>query len=172
MKDKQHRMKKGSGWVLFLCFLLFVCLFPGCMDDITRDTDGRGNGEEEITFSLRVPAGTQTRALTGEDEMHLNDIFVLVFEPVTNTFLCLASGTVRTGNGTNRSFSVTLRAGTFDLVVLANAGRWIAGSYPGGGIPRGELREEVEKTYWLHLLQVISGIRQAVVLLRFLFGER
>lgn len=102
--------------VVFLLATLASCTGE---EDIVRQT---GEGDALVTLSLRLPGASlpASRALMETDENIVKEIDVLVFNPGGN-FAYSAQGTGLSGNGATKTFTVKLRTGNYDLVILANA---------------------------------------------------
>ncbi|NDV85034.1 fimbrial protein, partial [Bacteroides sp. 51] len=108
-----------------LLFTLVAC--TGHEEEITPT----GKGDALVTFSLRLPGESvpdtralpNTRALSEDGENAVTEIDVLVFGKNGGTYVYTAgcSGSQITGTGNAKTFTVTLRRGEYDLVVLAGA---------------------------------------------------
>ncbi|NDV84981.1 BACON domain-containing protein, partial [Bacteroides sp. 51] len=102
-----------------LLFTLTAC--TGHEEEITPT----GKGDALVTFSLRLPGESvpDTRALSEDGENAVTEIDVLVFGKNGGTYVYTAgcSGSQITGTGNAKTFTVTLRRGEYDLVVLAGA---------------------------------------------------
>ncbi len=106
----------------FPLLLLASCL----QEEFSGSTPGKGDAD--ITFSLALPgkSSADSRALTDTDENDVKTIDVLVFKENGGEYVYTArcSGTGITtdgGDSRKKNFTVTLRQGRYDLVILANA---------------------------------------------------
>lgn len=124
MKRSIKNIVRGAGRTLLLCAIIPVlAMTTSCVRENLESPDVK-DGEALVTLSLNVPAAT--RALTGPQEDAVDNIWVLAFKTQSDggTYSYMAKGTA---NGASQ-YTVTLRTGTWDLVVLANAGSIIAGN--------------------------------------------
>lgn len=108
---------------IFLIFMLF-----SCVDEHELKLKPGGGKEAMVTFTLQLPGkkSAATRALSEKDENEVAEINVLVFKPNGGEYMyaerCSGSDiTTDTGNSRMKTFSVKLKQGTFDVVILANA---------------------------------------------------
>ncbi len=107
--------------------VLPLMLFASCLqEEFTGSPTGKGDAD--ITFSLSLPGkkSASTRALTETDENEVKTIDVLVFKENDGEYVYTArcsgsSITTDGGDSRKKTFTVTLRQGRFDLVILANA---------------------------------------------------
>ncbi len=106
-----------------ICLLLLV--LSGCTADPDNRSGIDGNGETAVNFVIKVPAASPvTRALSEvNDEQDIQQVDILLFDGTSGTFIyrIVVSGASIGGTGTQRNFTVKMRVGTFDMVVLANA---------------------------------------------------
>lgn len=103
--------------VVFLLATLASCTGE---EDIVRQT---GEGDALVTLSLRLPGASlpASRALTETDENKVDEIDVLVFKPGGGIYEYSARGMNISGEGSVKTFTVKLRQGSCDLVILANS---------------------------------------------------
>lgn len=110
--------------VLYGICLLFL-LLSGCTADPGNRSGIDGNGETAVNFVIKLPAATPvTRALSeANDEQDIQQVDILLFDDTSGSFVyrIVVSGASISGTGTQRTFTVKMRVGTFDMVVLANA---------------------------------------------------
>jgi len=104
-----------------------------CTDEREITNTGTGGKDALVTFALQMPGTSSpstrsatTRSLSATDENHVKEIDVLVFEKNGGEYVYKAScgeSSIKTDEGNSRlkTFTVTLRQGQYDLVVLANS---------------------------------------------------
>lgn len=128
-------------YMKLILFPVIILALSSCIDDKFQQAE-EITAECEVLFSLRLPGDTSdgTR-ITKEYEHAIKDIVVLMFKPQGGTFEYMAVGKI--DPVLNTSFSVTLRDGTFDIIVLANYTNWLAKSFP-EGIEKGTSREDID----------------------------
>lgn len=113
----------------FINLLVAVLLLSvsGCTSEREEFTS-QTEGETTVAFAIQLPNATlvTTRALDDADENKISEIDVLVFEPSGGKYVYSArcSGSdisTESGNSSKKTFTVKLRRGNFDLVIVANA---------------------------------------------------
>lgn len=117
---------KGTKCFFKLLVAVLILSVPGCTldnDELTSPTEG---GDAMVTFAIQLPGAklAKTRALDETDENAISDIDVLVFKPGGGEYVYSArcSGSDITSSGDNqKTFTVKLRQGEFDLAIIANA---------------------------------------------------
>lgn len=119
-----------------LAGILPVLILASCSsDDLYPPVGGKTKGESAVTFSIQVP-GTSTpsplRAISQSNENDVNEVDILVFDPTTGDYVYRTgcSGSAITGSGTNnrlKTFTVNMRQGSFNVVILTNVRDKIAG---------------------------------------------
>ncbi len=109
-----------------------LAAFTSCIKDTPY---GGLDGETLVTFSLRLPGQTAPafKALSVADENNIQTIDILAFEPNGGTYIysagCNGSDiTTDGGDARRKTFTVNLRQGDFDLVMVANARNLLAAS--------------------------------------------
>lgn len=115
---------------------LLLLTVPACVDDRYADNRGGvGDGETLVKFSVWLPGNSSTtRALTADEENHVETIDILIFEQGGNwveNVRCSGSDiTDITPNGSNiskKSFTIKMHHGTYDMVMLGNARELVSG---------------------------------------------
>ena len=113
-----------------LAGLLPLLALASCATEENIKPGGRTGGDADVTFAIQLPGAGDpaTRALSDADENEVLDIDVLLFAKNGGNYVdksgCgTAAITTNPGAGNSRfkTFTVTLRQGEYDLVVLANA---------------------------------------------------
>ncbi len=106
-----------------ICLLLLV--LSGCTADPDNRSGIDGNGETTVNFVIKLPAATPvTRALSeANDERDIQQVDILLFDDTSGAFIYRVDVPKASiaGTGTQRTFTVKMRVGAFDMVVLANA---------------------------------------------------
>lgn len=104
-----------SGWLSLGMLMLFV--LTSCMKDPFDQNTRAKDGEAFVTFSLALPESSapSTRALSGNDEKAVENIQILAFQNGTYIYRAYNNSI------NNNKFTVSLRTGDFDLVILANS---------------------------------------------------
>ncbi len=131
-----NNMKLNTTKTSSLLRALFLTVLVGTLwactnKDIDIPTTGiTGSDESTVAFTVKIPSGgipklstPTTYALSADDENEVNHIAVLLFE--TNgkyTYQPIyVSGSKITGDGQEKTFTVNVPEGTYDMVMLANA---------------------------------------------------
>lgn len=103
-------------------------MLVSCVDEYDQRLDPDEGKEAMVTFTLQLPGknSAATKALSEKDENEVVDINVLVFKPNGGEYMynrrCNSSDIATdTGNSRLKTFSVKLKQGFFDVVILANA---------------------------------------------------
>lgn len=114
-KSKHLRAKASRSIALALVALTLVC--TACSSE-QLITPGNENGEALVTLSLTLPgnASPQTRALDDTQEDAVDNLWVLAFAPNGGNYAYMAKCTK-----VLLTYQATLRTGTWDLVLMANA---------------------------------------------------
>ena len=92
-----------------------------------------GDGETFVKFSIWLPGNSAptTRALTESNENHVQTIDILIFEQggawVYNTGCSGSDIATDGGNPLKKSFTIKMRQGSYDMVMLANARSIVSG---------------------------------------------
>ncbi|MDR0421449.1 MAG: FimB/Mfa2 family fimbrial subunit [Proteiniphilum sp.] len=97
----------------------------------TPDTPNNpGNGEALVKFSVQLPGNASAlRSLTQSDENHVQTIDILIFEQGGNWVYnarCSGADIVDGSDFRKKSFTVKMRQGNYDMVMLANARELVA----------------------------------------------
>jgi uncharacterized protein (TIGR02145 family) len=105
--------------------LAALALFAGACTVNLNEPDpapAAGDGDRLVTLALSVPASPASRGLTTDEESEVKSIDVLLFKvDATEYFYYRAIGDIDPVTG--KKFSVKLPGGTWNVVVLANAGQ-------------------------------------------------
>lgn len=93
---------------------------------------GGGDGEAFVKFSVWLPGSTPaSRALTENNENHVQTIDILIFEQggdwVYNAGCSGSDITTDGGDPLKKSFTLKMRQGEYDMVMLANARELLSG---------------------------------------------
>lgn len=111
--------------------ILPLLLMTSCKKELQLLPD---TSQSLVTVTIQAPGGAQakSRALSDTDQDDVQQIDILAFDPVTGAFAyaarCTGAEIVSDpGNPSLKSFTVTLRTGTYDLVFLANARSIVSG---------------------------------------------
>lgn len=136
-------MKKNK--LLYLFSLLLLGMFYCCTDDRERyDTPVFGK-EKMVTFSVRVPGAPKTYALTEGEENEVRSIAILLFDNTSGNYEYqpIYSNDITTdpGDSRNKTFTVKVPEGTYDMVLLANANTSLGTAL--GGIAVGDAKAAV-----------------------------
>lgn len=97
------------------------------------NTGAVGDGETCVKFSIWLPGNNAptTRALTASNENHVQTIDILIFEQggawVYNTGCSGSDITTDGGDPLKKSFTIKMRQGSYDMVMLANARSIVSG---------------------------------------------
>ena len=97
------------------------------------NTGAVGDGETFVKFSIWLPGNSAptTRALTESNENHVQTIDILIFEQggawVYNTGCSGSDITTDGGDPLKKSFTIKMRQGSYDMVMLANARSIVSG---------------------------------------------
>lgn len=142
-------MKTWFKYSLAVILLSFMTAAQyACSRDDLRPDDGPLGGETEVTFDITTPGGGDvSRALGSTEQDHIEEIAVMVFETGAAgkyLYTAYAKNITDMGSTNKKRFSVKLRTGTFDLMVLANGQRYTNQCYP-TGISANESRVNVIK---------------------------
>ena len=125
-------MKRSNNLMKAAVAIFCVAVMASCItDDTYRNLPSPDSGElETVSISVNVPDDVKrtTRGNATIPEIDIVEVDVLQFRP-DGTFARRAVGTNITGNETGdvavgsgeREFETKLFAGTYDLVVIANA---------------------------------------------------
>ncbi|MCD8167338.1 MAG: hypothetical protein LUE93_15255 [Bacteroides sp.] len=111
----------------FITGLLSILALASCEKETETQLSISEDGETIVTFALQVPgaAGPQVRSMTQAEENEVKTIDVLVFGPGGGTFdytaRCDASDITTGSDIRMKTFTIKLKQGHFDLVILANA---------------------------------------------------
>lgn len=115
---------------------LLLLTVSACVDDRYADNRGGvGDGETLVKFSVWLPGSSSTtRALTADEENHVETIDILIFEQggnwVENARCSGSDITDVTPSGSNiskKSFTIKMHHGTYDMVMLGNARELVSG---------------------------------------------
>lgn len=131
-------MKSMRGKItrMLIAGALLLLTVSSCVDDRYADNRGGvGDGETLVKFSVWLPGSSSTtRALTADEENHVETIDILIFEQggnwVENARCSGSDITDVTPNGSNiskKSFTIKMHHGTYDMVMLGNARELVAG---------------------------------------------
>lgn len=120
-----------------LASMVLLSALSSCTDEYEREVSP-ADGDAQVTFSIQLPgsATPPTRALSDQDENEVSQIDILAFETSSGknngTFVYSAqcTGTITTDSKDIRkkTFTVKLRQGDFDLVIIANARSIVSGA--------------------------------------------
>ena len=97
------------------------------------NTGAVGDGETFVKFSIWLPGNSAptTRALTESNENHVQTIDILIFEQggawVYNTGCSGSDITTDGSDPLKKSFTIKMRQGSYDMVMLANARSIVSG---------------------------------------------
>lgn len=115
-------------------FIVLPVILFSCTEEITDNYNTGLNEEALVTVVIKTPgAGTPaTKALSAIEEEKVTQVDVLLFHPHTagedaGKFCYHASSNNVQGEGRTKNFTVNLPTGTFDIVILANAGDILSG---------------------------------------------
>lgn len=127
MKSKQNMNIIAT--LRIFAVLTIVLLSGGCVREQLLDSAGNGD-ETLVSFTLQLPYAA--RSLSFNDENVVSEIDILMFDGTTGDYFTTVSrtGAQITTDGTDprkKSFTVRIRQGSYDLMILANA-RSIIGS--------------------------------------------
>lgn len=131
-------MKSMRGKItrMLIAGALLLLTVSSCVDDRYADNRGGvGDGETLVKFSVWLPGSSSTtRALTADEENHVETIDILIFEQggnwVENARCSGSDITDVTPNGSNiskKSFTIKMHHGTYDMVMLGNARELVSG---------------------------------------------
>ncbi len=138
-------MKRFLKTGLFAAMLSFAAMLTSCITDEHQIGPNEGNGQREITFSVKVPGNTgATRSLRESDEIRIDGVNVLVFEAGASGKFLYSAYAKTTGSNT---YTVRLRESAnssekFDVMMVANASSIISTAYP-SGIPANTSRTDI-----------------------------
>ncbi|GHU98965.1 hypothetical protein FACS1894159_02240 [Bacteroidia bacterium] len=120
-----------SRWLPALMLLLAAV---SCTKEQPAGGRGQQQGESDVLFSLEVPASqVGTRSLTVADENNVQTIDVMLFGASTGYRYTQAASVVTSLSPTEKTFTVRLPIGTYDVVIIANGRAAIqAGNFPVG----------------------------------------
>lgn len=113
MKFKSKYPWAKAGRIVLPLFVLTLLLVASCSHEQIVSTGGK-TGEALVKLSLKVPAAT--RSLTEAQEDAIGNLWVLAFKPNGGTYSHMAKC-----EGSGANYTVTLRTGDWDLVLVANA---------------------------------------------------
>lgn len=117
----------------FFAGIMFVFMSVSCVGEQDMTSGNGKNDEVMVTFAIQVPgtrapeSSSQTRAITEIEENKVTDIDILVFEPGGNGKFLYKTGcsgadiVTDQSNSGKKTFTVKLRVGEYNLVVLGNS---------------------------------------------------
>lgn len=116
-KSNKNNVHPAKSVLLLVVMAVSLFIFSTCVYENLVSPDAK-EAEIPVTLSLKAPATTRSRSLNSAQEESVKNIQVLAFK-TDGTFAYSSTSSTTTDSGT--TFTVTLRKGTWNLVVLANA---------------------------------------------------
>ena len=113
---------------ILLAGLAGAVTLAGCVKD--RLDDPLSSKRKEVVFSINIPgkSAVATRALNDDEECEVKSIEMLLFDPITKKVVSypvftdvIKSDPKNNGHYYEKSFSVRLVEGTYDVMIFANA---------------------------------------------------
>lgn len=118
--------------------IAFLLTTVSCSEEVEVNKPN-SKSEASVTFSLQVPGASrpETRALDGDAENSVQEIDILAFKKDGGEYVYKASCNDISGTSNKKTFTIKLRQGEYDLVILANA-RAIVNNAPIEGLAKTE----------------------------------
>lgn len=115
-------------------FIFLPVILFSCTEEITDNYNTGLNEETQVTVVIKTPGAgiPATKALSEIEEEKVTQVDILLFRPHTagedaGKFCYHASSNNVQGERRTKNFTVNLPTGTFDIVILANAGDILSG---------------------------------------------
>ncbi|WP_295939141.1 fimbrial protein [uncultured Alistipes sp.] len=142
-------MKTVSIFKHLAIVVLLTAGLSGCVKEQAAVNPGTGQGDKMVTISMSVPGAATprpaSRALTDVQERDITTVHVMLFYPSdagggkAGVYYTTLPGKNISGTGDNRNFEVKVPVGTYDFVVLANAGSAVSDATISAGMTKAQV---------------------------------
>ena len=141
-RNRKYRMPAGIATMLSLAFFMLSC----AEDRENPPAQTPHANERTVTFTVKVPGGggaPKTYALDETDENEVSTIAILLFDNGKYTYQPIYGSSIVADplDSRNKTFTVSLPQGRFDMAVLANANPSLTAAL--GSISAGDAKADV-----------------------------